>query len=241
MRIRAFSLRVAKEILRDPLSIAFGLGFPSVLLILMSLIQRNIPVPLFEIAHLTPGVAVFGQSFLALFSATVISRDRESALFPRLLTTPMRPFDFLIGYTIPLLPISLVQTVIVYLLALCFGLMPSGNVLLAISATIPSALLFIGLGLLFGTLCGVKQVGGLCGALLTNLSAWLSGIWFDLSLVGGFLEGVARALPFYHAVVLGRNVLSRTGGAFLPLSVTLIYALLIFVLAAWIFVRKTRK
>ena len=47
---------------------------------------------------------------------------------------------------------------------------------------------------------GVKQVSGICGALLTNLSAWLSGVWFDLKLVGGFFQKLANALPFVHAV-----------------------------------------
>ena len=66
----------------------------------------------------------------------------------------------------------------------------------------------IALGLLFGSILGVKQVGGVCGALLTNLSAWLSGVWFDLSLVGGFFEKFANLLPFVHAVRMEKALLS---------------------------------
>ena len=86
MKMSAFAKRNVKEILRDPLTLIFGLGFPVILLLLLSAIQANIPVSLFEIAHLTPGICVFGLSFMTLFSATLIARDRESLLLQRTAT-----------------------------------------------------------------------------------------------------------------------------------------------------------
>ena len=79
MRMLSFAARNRKEILRDPINLFFGLGFPIVLMLLLYAIQSKIPVSLFEIGHLTPGIAVFGLSFMTLFSATVISKDRASA------------------------------------------------------------------------------------------------------------------------------------------------------------------
>ena len=200
MRIMTFAKRCAKEILRDPINLAFGLGFPLVLLLLLSSLQANIPVSLFEINTLTPGITVFGLSFMTLFSATLISKDRESALLQRLYTTPLTGADFIFGYMLPILPIALGQTAICYLVAIPLGLTVSVNIVYAIIGIIPMAMFNIALGLLCGSMFGVKQVGGICGALLTNLSAWLSGVWFDLSLVGGTFEKIAHALPFVHAV-----------------------------------------
>ena len=80
MRMLTFARRVTKEILTDPINLAFGLGFPLVLLFLLSAIQANIPVQMFEIWHLTPGITVFGLSFITLFSATMIAKDRSSSL-----------------------------------------------------------------------------------------------------------------------------------------------------------------
>ena len=200
MKMMTFSKRCAKEILRDPLTLCFGLGFPLVLLALLSAIQANIPVSMFEIDTLTPGITIFGLSFMTLFSATLISKDRESALLQRLYTTPLTGFDFIVGYMLPILPITICQTVICYLFAIPLGLTVSINIVYAIIGIIPMAIFNIALGLLCGSLLGVKQVGGICGALLANLSAWLSGVWFDLKLVGGFFEKVANALPFVHAV-----------------------------------------
>lgn len=207
MRMLTFAKRCAKEILRDPINLGFGLGFPLVLLLLLSALQANIPVSLFAIDTLTPGITVFGLSFMTLFSATLIAKDRESTLLQRLYTTPLTGLDFILGYMLPVLPIALGQTLICYLFSLLLGLTFSVNIVYAILGMIPMAIFNIALGLLCGSVFGVKQVGGICGALLTNLSAWLSGVWFDLKLVGGFFEKIANVLPFVHAVEMERALL----------------------------------
>lgn len=208
MKMLSFSSRTAKEILRDPLNIVFGLGFPVVLLLLLSAIQANIPVSLFEIQNLTPGITVFGLSFMTLFSATLIARDRESAFIKRLFTAPLTAADFICGYALPILPIAVAQSVICYITAAILGMKININVVYAVFFIIPVSVFFIGLGLLCGSIFNVKQVGGICGALLTNLTAWLSGVWFDLDLVGGAFKKIANALPFVHAVELERAVIS---------------------------------
>ena len=200
MRMYTFATRCTKEILRDPLNLVFGLGFPLVLLLLLSALQANIPVNLFEIDTLTPGITVFGLSFMTLFSATLVAKDRETAFLQRLYTTPLTGFNFILGYMLPILPISIGQTAICYLTAIPLGLTVRIHIVYAIFGIIPMAIMNVALGLLCGSFLGVKQVGGICGALLTNLSAWLSGVWFDLKLVGGFFERIAYALPFVHAV-----------------------------------------
>ena len=242
MRMLTLANRNAKEILRDPLTLSFGLGFPIVLLLLLTLIQANIPVSLFEIEYLTPGVAVFGLSFITLFSATVIAKDRGSALLQRLYTTPLTPLDFILGYTLPMLPIAILQSVICYLVAAFLGLPITVNILFAILITIPISAFFVMLGLLFGSILNDKQVGGICGALLTNLSAWLSGTWFDLELVGGVLKGIAYHLPFVHAVEMGRLALLGSGGdMLLHLWWVLGYTVVAAVAAVLLFLRQMKR
>ncbi len=242
MRVMTFARRCAKEILRDPINLGFGLGFPLVLLVLLSAMQANIPVSLFEIDTLTPGITVFGLSFMTLFSATLIARDRESALLQRLYTTPLTGLDFIIGYMLPLLPIALGQTVICYLFAIPLGLTVSVNIIYAIIAIIPMAVFNIALGLLCGSVLGVKQVGGICGALLTNLSAWLSGVWFDLKLVGGFFEKLANALPFVHAAEMEKALFAGNfelaATHILPI---LLYSMLITAAAVFCFLGQMKK
>lgn len=242
MKLLSFARRNAKEIVRDPLNLAFGLGFPIVLLLLLSAIQANIPIPLFEIAHLTPGVTVFGLSFMTLFSALIISKDRGSSLLQRLYTTPLTAGDFILGYTLPMLPIAVAQSVICYIVAVILGLDLSVNIIYAILLNIPVALLFIALGLLCGSVLNDKQVGGVCGALLTNLAAWLSGIWFDLDLVGGAFRKIADLLPFVHAVEMERAAVAGNFADIFPhLWWVLGYTAVIMTAAVLLFLRQMKK
>ena len=242
MRMLTFAGRNAKEILRDPLNLAFGLGFPLVLILLLSAIQANIPVSLFEIGHLTPGITVFGLSFMTLFSATIIAKDRSSSLLQRLYTTPLTPTDFILGYTLPIVPIAVVQSIVCYIAAIVLGLNLTVTIIFAVVFIIPISVLYIALGLLFGSILTDKQVGGICGALLTNLSAWLSGVWFDLDLVGGVFRKVAYALPFVHAVEMERAVLAGNyAGIFPHLWWVLGYAATALITAVALFLRQMKN
>lgn len=242
MRLRTFAVRNTKEILRDPLNLFFGLGFPLVLLLLLSAIQANIPVKLFEIQHLTPGITVFGLAFMTLFSATIIAKDRGTSLLQRLYTTPLTPVDFILGYTLPVIPIAVAQCAICYIAAIILGLEITVGIFYAVVYILPVAVLYIALGLLCGSVFTDKQVGGICGALLTNLSAWLSGVWFDLDLVGGTFKRIAYALPFVHAVEMERAVLAGDfGGAFPHLWWVLEYAAGLLVLAVLLFLRQMKR
>ena len=242
MKMITFAKRCEKEILRDPINLGFGLGFPLILLLLLSAMQENIPVNLFEIDTLTPGITIFGLSFMTLFSATLIARDRESAFLQRLYATPLTGLDFILGYMLPLLPIAMGQTIICYLVAVPLGLTVSVNIVYAVIGIIPMAVFNIALGLLCGSVLGVKQVGGICGALLTNLSAWLSGVWFDLKLVGGLFQQLANVLPFAHAVEMERALcagnFSLAASHLLPV---LLYSLLITAAAVACFLRQMKK
>lgn len=242
MKLLTLSRRTAQEILRDPLTVGFGLGFPLVLILLLTAIQANVPVSLFEMKSLAPGVTVFGLAFMTLFSATLVARDRETALLQRLYTTPLTALDFMAGYMLPLFPMALAQSALCYVAAVALGLPVTVNILWAVVMNLPAALLFIALGLLCGSLLNVKQVGGLCGALLTNLTAWLSGVWFDLKLVGGVFEQIANALPFVHAVEMARAVLDGRWADVPPHTCwTLGYALALTVLAVLIFLRQMKR
>ena len=242
MRALSFAKRNFKEIIRDPLNLCFGIGFPVVLILLLSAIQSSIPVPLFEIQSLTPGITVFGLAFMTLFTATLISKDRSTSFLNRLYTTPLKPLDFILGYTLPIIPISILQSIICFMFAMIFGLDVSINIILAILLMIPVSILFISLGLLFGSILNDKQVGGICGALLTNLTAFLSGVWFDLELVGGVFKKIAYLLPFAHAVDMQRELLAGSIQNAMPHFLWVVgYAIILLLAAVLVFLRQMKN
>ncbi len=225
--------------IRDKLNLAFGIGFPVILLVLLSTIQANIPVSMFEIQRLVPGIAVFGLSFVSLFAAVLISKDRQSSFLMRLYSSPLLPSDFLIGYTLPLLPMSLAQSLVCVLVGFAFGFELNAYTFLMLAVLLLCSVFYISLGLLFGSVLNDKQIGGVCGALLTNLTAWLSGVWFDVALVGGVFEKIANALPFIHmAQAAAAAAAGDTAGMFPHLWYVVAYTAVICIGSVIIFRSK---
>lgn len=243
MRMFLFAKRNIKEILRDPINLFFGLGFPLVLLALLSIINSAIPPEakntMFQINNLAPGMTMFGSVFMALFAGMLLSKDRTSSFLMRLFTSPMTATDFILGYTLPMIVMTIVQATITLLVAGFLGLDININILFAIIMTALTSLLFVGTGLFFGSILNDKAVGGVCGALMTNVAGWLSGVFIPIDLIGGAFKTITNILPFYHSVEAIRISLSGNFNNLLPhLLVVIGYTIVIFIFAIIIFNRK---
>lgn len=249
MKSLIFANRNLKEIMRDPLSWIFCLGFPLVMLIVMSIINNSIPpqagMTLFQIQNLTPGIAVFGLTFVMLFAALLISGDRQQAFLLRIFTSPMRSSDYIVGYIIPLIALSAGQSVITGIAGLIMGLTSDVtlnflNILASVIISIPSIIMFIGFGLLFGTLLNNNAAPGICSIIIT-FSGMFGGIWMDVDAMGGTLAKLCNDLPFIHAVKAARfayagkfaDSLSQTG-------IVAIWAIVVITLSIIVFKKKMR-
>lgn len=231
-RISAFSARNFREVVRDPLSYIFCLGFPLVMLVVMTLVNESIPpeanMTIFRIENLAGGIAVFGLTFIMLFTCLTVAKDRSGAFLTRLYSSPMRAADFILGYTLPMLLLCVIQSLITFAAALIISLITGANLnisglLLSTVALIPSGLMFIGLGVLSGCIFGEKAAPGMC-SIIISLAAFLGGVWFDPDGTDGVLTDICRALPFYHSVRTARAALAFDMETLLPsLLITLAY------------------
>ncbi len=238
MRSLAFASRNRKEILRDQISLVFCIGVPLIMLVIFSVMQKNIPYEMYCIENIAPGMAVFSFSFISLFSGMLIAKDRSSSFLARLYASPLSSYDFIASYSLPLLPIALLQSAVCFITAFFFELPVNSNVLLTILVLIPVAVLFIGFGLLLGCIFNDKQVGGVASILIIIVS-FLGGIWYDLDMIGGTLKTIAYALPFVHAVKATQAALA--GNYFdIPLHLiwVIAYAVVVFVIAVIVFKKK---
>lgn len=246
MRMMVFAGRSGKEMLRDPLTLVFGLGFPVGLLVMMQMMMRSMPgmagaATQFSIGQFAPAMAVFGQSFLTLFLGMLVSADRGSSFLARLFASPLRAWEYLLGYSLPLLPIALGQGAICFATALCLGLKCSWALAAAVLVLVPVSLLFIATGLLIGACLRDRQVNGV-GSIFVNVATLLSGAWFPLELMSGKFKQVCYLLPFAHAVDAVRAAAAGSYGEILPhLVPVLLYAAALAALAAVLFRRKMRQ
>lgn len=246
MKMMKFAKRNLLEIIRDPLSLIFCIGFPVIMLFIFELIYSCIPVesrasvPQFQIERLAPSLVVFGFSFLPLFAGMLVAKDRTTSFLARLRTSPMKSIDFTLGYMLPLLPIALFQTLFCYGCSMFFGLKITINFLFSLFFFLPIVLFFIAIGLLLGTLVNDKAVGGVA-SLLINFVAIFSGMFMPLEFMGNTIQVIAKIFPFYNALQLIEAVMHSTynySDFFQPLGIVCIYTIVATLTSIWVFQKK---
>ncbi len=251
MRAIVFAKRNLKELLRDPLSYIFCLGFPIVMLLVMTAINGILPsdagMTIFSIENLTPGVAVFGLSFVMLFASLSVSKDRSGAFLIRLFSSPLTASDFIAGYALPLLIMAIGQLAIIFICGAIVGLIDGTRLslvgsLLSSLSLLPIAVFFIGIGIFFGTILGEKAAPP-CSSIIISLCGILGGIWFDISVIpeDNSLGIISRALPFSHAVTLAHDLsVGAYDAIWLPLAISSGWAVGMFALSIIVFKLKMR-
>ena len=243
-RLYALSKRNAKEIVRDPLSLIFMIGLPFLMEILFYLLFHKL-TDQFRMIYLAPGIVVFSQAFLTLFTGQLIALDRSTSLLTRLYVSRATSVEFILSYALPILPLTLVQSILFFLVG---GIFDHGlfgwRMPLAILLSLVTSLFFIGMGILFGSLCSEKSIGGIASILVAGQSV-LSGMWFPLEGLGDGMLALMNALPFRNATLLVQNTVNGIGDAFAdfwrPLLILLGYTLAAFVSAVLVFRRKMKQ
>ena len=249
MKSLVFAARNFKELIRDPLSWVFCIGFPIVMLIVMTLINESIPpeagMTLFQLNSLAPGIIIFGLTFIMLFSALLIAGDRKDAFLLRIFTSPMKSSDYIAVYILPIIVLSFGQILVTIISSLIMGAISGielniGNMLFSIITVIPSIIMFIGFGLLFGTLFNQNAAPGLCSIIIC-LSGMMGGIWMDVDTIGGTLGKICSSLPFYHSVKAARLAFSgEFAESFTQAGVVSIWAVVVIIAAIVVFKKKMR-
>ena len=243
-RILILTKRNLKEILRDPLSLIFTLGMPLFMEILFYLILHNLTEQ-FEMKYLAPGIVVFAQSFLSLFVGLLIALDRSTSFLTRLYVSKAKSSEFIFSYAISMLPIVLVQSILFFLVGGIFdSSIFSLRMILAILVSLITSLFFISIGILLGTVCNEKSIGGVSSIVIAGQSV-LSGMWFPLD---GLNEGIItfmNYLPFRNATILIQNTMNGVNDSFkdfiLPLIIVLTYTAISFVAAILLFRKKMKE
>ena len=237
MRTLNFAKRNFKELIRDPLSLVFEIVLPIFLLIIFQ--QFNIPEESYKLSNFTPGIIIFGFSFITLFTATLIAKDRESSLLIRLGVSPMKPREYILGYILSILPIIIVQDILFFIVAIILGLEFTFNILLAILVSIVVSILFISLGILIGSLVSEKGTGGL-GSIIVQLVCFTSGMYFSKELVGKGFAVVCQILPFESSLNIIKGILNNDYSV-ISLSNILVfslYTICILILSIIVFKKK---
>ena len=237
MRMLNFAKRNFKELIRDPLSLIFEIALPIFLLFIFQ--QINLPEDIYRIENFTPGIIIFGFSFITLFTATLISKDRTSSFLIRLGTSPMKPSDYILGYILSLIPIILIQDILFFIVAYLLGLSFSINIIYTILISLIVSTLFISLGILLGSLVSEKGTGGI-GSIIVQLVCFTSGMYFSKDLVGKAFATICEILPFESCLNIIRATLNNDISLISTRNIIVfsLYTIVVFITSIIVFKKK---
>lgn len=243
-RIIVLANRNLKEILRDPLSLMFTFAMPLLLEVLFYLIFHQL-TPQFEMKYLAPGIVVFAQSFVSLFTGSLIATDRNSSFLTRLYVSKAKPYEFIISYGLAVVPIIIAQSLLFFLIG---GIIDSSifclGMLWGVLLSLLTSFLFISFGILFGSLCNEKSIGGVASIVIVGQSV-LSGMWFQTEGLDAGMMTFMKCLPFKNATDLLTNSLNGIANSFsefwLPLIIVLAYTIVSFVISVMVFKCKMKN
>lgn len=240
-RISALTIRNLKEILRDPLSLIFTIGMPLFLEILFYFIFHKMTAQ-FQMMYLAPGIVAFSQSFLSLFVGMLISIDRNSSFLTRLYVTKAKSHEFIIAYILSVIPIVLFQSILFFGVgAIIDTSIWSIGILFAILMSVYTSIFFIVTGILIGTICNERAVGGIASIFISGQSL-LSGMWFPLDGFDKTIITIMNALPFRNANMLIQNTMLGISDGLnqllFPMLIVLGYTVLNSIIAIFLYKKK---
>jgi ABC-2 type transport system permease protein len=234
MRFLVLAKRNFKEMYRDPLHIGLTIGLP----VLMLLVFQAIP-DWFTPTFLAPGIALMGFALMTDSAGMILARDRERALFSRLLTAPLRAIDFISAYSLPYILVAIIQIAVVFAVAALLGLEIYGNMGLVFLILFVMSIGYVGLGMILGSLFTYTQAPIVW--IVVMLLTIFGGTWMDLEEIGGVIQSTMNALPFAHALDATRDVMVQ-GAGFGDIATDLLwvcgYTLVFFVLGVFLFRRR---
>lgn len=239
MKTLNFAKRNLKEIIRDPLSIIFTILLPLFLLFIFQ--QFKIPNEVYNIENFTPGIIIFSFSFITLFTATLVAKDRTTSLITRLCASPMKIKDYILGYILSVLPVVILQSILFFITALLLGLKFSINILFAILISIPISILFVILGILIGCITTEKSASGV-SSIVVQLVAFTSGMYFSNEMIGKTFEIICKVLPFSSCLNIIKGMLNKNYDGLLVASIlVIIYILALSVITSILFSKKLKS
>ena len=233
--------RNLKEMLRDPLTMVFCLGFPLLMLIALPLIFSGMEVvpEIFKIENYAVGICVFGYCFSALFVALTISGDKNSEFINRIKMSPIKKGIYPLSFVVALLPITILQTLIFFILSLIVKMPFGANLFIATAYLIPSAIFYISAGVLVGVICKTEKHAGPISSIIISLGCMLGGVFMPTENMGVFTT-ITNLLPFVHTVDIARGVFFGNYACIYPHILWVIgYTAILWIIIA--IINKVRK
>jgi len=146
-------------------------------------------------------------------TAFAIVREREVGTLEQLLVTPIRPFEFIVGKTLPFFFVGLIQVSVVAAIGLLWFKVPfAGNPLLLVAGTCLFLLSTLSIGLLISTICTTQQQAFASNFFVLNPMFILSGFSFPISSMPQALQWITLVDPLRYFLIIVRGTFLKGVG-----------------------------
>ena len=165
--------------------------------------------------YLVPGLIAFIMMIVAVVSTSLsVVRERELGTMEQIMVSPIRPYELIIGKTVPYTLISLLATLSILVVGyLLFDVDIKGSYGLLFGVTLIFLFGSLGLGLLISTIAETQQVAFMIAVLATMLPTFiLSGFVFPIRNMPVIIQAITYFIPARYFIVALRSIILKGVG-----------------------------
>ena len=155
-----------------------------------------------------PGtIGLLMMAVVVSMTAFTIVRERELGTLEQIMVTPLRPFEFILGKTIPNFLIALAQLAMITVIGVLWFQVPfRGAVGMLLLGSLLYLISILAIGLLISTISATQQQALVASFFVVLPASILSGFSFPISSMPPILQKLTYADPLRYYLVVVRSV-----------------------------------
>jgi len=184
-----------------------------------------------------PGMIAMSAMTTSIFTAVEISsRYRETGIFRKLATTPLRRIEWMLSGTIYLIVISFIGMSVILVLGIALfdvKVIPDPLSLILVATT---SMLFSGIGMILSRFVKDPETAGAAANAITFPMMFLSGTFFPLEQMPEFLRTIATVLPltYVNNGLRDTMIMGEPQRAIMNTIIVAILGIICLLVGAWI-------
>jgi ABC-2 type transport system permease protein len=142
-----------------------------------------------------------------ILTAFAVVREREIGTLEQIMVTPIRPFEFILGKTLPFFLIGLLDVSLIAVVGTLWFQVPfRGSVLVLLVGAVLFLLCMLGVGLLISTVSSTQQQAMVTAFFFIMPAITFSGFGFPIATMPHWMQLCSYAIPLRYFLIVLRGV-----------------------------------
>ncbi|MBT2625557.1 ABC transporter permease [Bacillus sp. ISL-32] len=145
------------------------------------------------------GMSVFFSTFIIISIVISFVKDREKGIVSRLASTPLKPYNFFLGKSIPFLVITFMQILLLSVLGIFLYDIEINNFLAYLWVVVLISLLVTSWGVAISVFAKTENTGLVMTNVIALGTAVVCGLWTPYEQLPSYLQTIGMLFPQYWA------------------------------------------